>query len=1092
MTRKAVLTTVLAVLLVFAPLTGVVGAAPASGGTDGTTDQSTGIEWGQPGPVDPALQDADGTVEVVFRLESIDRASLQGVTGQAATRKMKQHAWASQQDLLRFAAQTDGIKVINRLWIANAVLAKVDTDEVSIQRVTQIKGVDRAHANFQLTIPDFQQEAASGDGVQSNEVDTTYGLEQINATKVWDEYNTQGEGVGVAVLDTGVDPDHPDIDIQDENFVKATSDGEIENVDPYDSDNHGTHVSGTVVGGNASGEYIGVAPEATLYHGLVIPGGGGSFAQVAAGMQWAANQSGVDVVSMSLGAPGYGTQLIEPVQNIEAAGKILVASISNSGEGSSGNPGNIYETIAAGASNEAGEIAGFSSGELIDTSADWGSAAPSDWPEEYYVPDYAAPGVAVKSSVPGGEYAEFSGTSMAAPHISGAIALMLSVSGDLDAQTVQDALTETAWAPVEDPPQDRYGDGIIDIYNATQMVALEQEITGTVTDADGNPIEGASVTTDQGFEATTNAEGEYTVLAETGNVSVTASAFGAESSTQTVEVGDNETVTLNFSLSPALDVALESGQPSAIEGGQNASATATAANLESYTAELADGFSEANATLYVNGQEAEFGTPITFDEPTDVTATVTVETANGSSGSLSVVHTFEGLGDSVEVTTGPTEVFAEFLQVGVVSDSGDYAGQIVETLNEQLPANYAVDVLSADEAIESTDEYDSYVVNNIDEANADAFVEATAGYSVGVVYLDQWGSDSNAIEARSAALGDPGSTDDGFSGENPTLVNVDSDHPIFEGVGEEPILLHTASFPDKMWFSDTDAQVLADVSNGEVQGAAVAIDSERWDILAGSFGYELFVQQEDYTEEADIILGNMVEIASNPPEPAGTVKVTETTVTPGSSAEVHLQTDVSNVTGYEATITFDPDKLQVASVSGEDLADPVVTIDNEEGEIVLTQAQATGVDAPKLAEITFDVVGLEAGEETELNLLSSETEVFDPNGDAYITNYDDGSVSVLEGQLGDVDADGEITAGDAVVLQRYIAGLPTEVPNEQIEALGDVNQDGEITAADVTYILQIVAGIEEPPEMNSGSESKSSVAPPTLERTEVPSAAIAR
>ena len=1094
MTRNVIFAAVFTVVLLLAPVGGAVGVAPASGGTDAATDtasfgdgvQNLGapVEFGTQGDVDPALQEADGTVEVVFRFDEIDRASLQGVTGQAAIESMKQHSAASQENFLRYAGSTEGIEVREQFWIANAVLAEVDTDQVDLEEATRVEGVDRAHANFQLTLPEpVQQSAADGDGVESNDYTTTYGLDQINATEVWDEYDTMGDGVGVAVLDTGVDPDHADIDIDPDNFVEATDDG-VENVDPYDSSDHGTHVSGTVVGGNASDEYIGVAPEAELYHGLVIPGGGGSFTQVANGMEWAANESGVDVVSMSLGATGYGSELIEPAENIEAAGKILVSSAGNSGAGSSGNPGNYHSALSAGASNEDAGIASFSSGEEIDTSSAYPDA-PADWPDTYIVPDYAAPGVAVKSAQPGGGYQELSGTSMAAPHMSGAIALMLSAAGDIDKSTATEALTETAWAPTEDPDPIRYGDGIIDVKDATDMVALEQEVTGTVTDADGNAIEGATVFSDQGFDATTNADGEYTLLAETGNVTVTADAFGAESSSQTVEVGDNETVTADFSLDPALDVALESGQPSAVEGGDNVTAVATAANLESYTAELADGYSEENATLYVNGQEAEFGTPITFDEPTDVTATVTVETAEGTSGDLSVVHTFEGLGDSVEVTTGPTEVFEEFTQVGVVDDNSEWGSDVAAIVDEETPDSYAVDVIDSDTAIESTDTYDAYVVQYLDEDNAEAFADATATYDVGTVYLDQWGSDSNGIEARSDAIGDPAETDDGFSGENPTFVNV-ADHPIFEGVGDGPISLHEATFADKSWFSDTDAQVLADVSNGEVQGSGVAVSEARWDILAASMGYSTFTEGE-YTEDAHTILGNMVGIAASPPEPAGTVEVTETTVTPGSNAEVTLQTDVSNVSGYEATIEFDPEKLQVEDVSGEDMADPVMEVDNENGELFLTQAQAEGADAPEMATIEFEVVGMENGEEADVSLMGEESAVFDPTGDDYLTNWEDGHVTVLDGQLGDVNADGEITAGDAVIVQRYIAGLPTEVPDDQIEMLGDVNQDGAITSADVTYILQIVAGIEEPPEM-SASDVRSSVSASGIESATASSA----
>ena len=1094
MTRNVIFAAVFTVVLLLAPVGGAVGVAPASGGTDAATDaasfgdgvQNPGapVEFGTQSDVDPALQEADGTVEVIFRFDAIDRASLQGVTGQAAVQTLKRHSAATQQNFLRYAGSTEGIEVRERFWIANAVLAEVDTDEVSIERVTEIKGVDRAHANFELTVPETQQESASADNVRSADYNTTYGLDQINATEVWDEYNTMGEGVGVAVLDTGVDPDHPDIDIDPDNFVEATEDG-VENVDPYDSSDHGTHVSGTVVGGNASGEYIGVAPGAELYHGLVIPGGGGSFAQVANGMEWAANESGVDIVSMSLGAEGYFPEMIEPTQNIEAAGKVLVASAGNSYEGSSGSPGNVYETIAAGASNEDGGIASFSSGEEVDTDADWGSDAPSDWPDTYVVPDYAAPGVAVKSAQPGGGYQELSGTSMAAPHISGAYALMLSAAGDIDKSTATGALTETAFAPVEDPDPTRYGDGIIDIKDATDMVALEQEITGTVTDDNGSAIGGASVSTDQGFEATTNGDGEYTVLAETGNVTVTADAFGAESASQTVEVGDNETVTANFSLGPALGVSLESGQASAVEGGQNVSATVQVANLETYTAELGDGFSAENATVYLNGNEIAFGEPVELGGISG-TATVTVETADGSSGDLSVVHTFEGAGDSLEVTTGPTEVFAEFTQVGVVDDDGEYGSDVASRAASQLPASYELTVIDADTAIDSTDEYDAFVVQQIDEENAEAFADATASVGVGTVYLDQWGSDSNGIEARSNAIGAPAEVDDDL-GDESSYTNIATDHPVFDGIDSDTVQLHTGI--DVSYFNGAEGTVLADAQfDGDtVPGSGVAVSEDRWDVLGAGLGSTLFVSGDEFTEEANTVLANMVEVAANPPEPAGTVEVTETTVSPGSSAEVTLQTDVSNVSGYEATIEFDPEKLQVEDVSGEDMADPVVEIDNENGEVFLTQAQAEGADSPQMASIEFEVVGMENGEEADVGLVGSESGVFDTTGDAYLTNWEDGQVTVLDGQLGDVNADGEITAGDAVIVQRYIAGLPTEVPDDQIEMLGDVNQDGQITSADVTYILQIVAGIEEPPEMG-GSDVQSSVVAPSVESTAAPSA----
>ena len=1092
--RDKLLALLFTVSLVLAPATGSVAAAPGGLGTDvvesddetvafseGVVDPTAEVQFDEDGgAVDPALADAEGTTTAVVRLDGADQSQIASLDEEAAVDSLKSHAAASQQDVLRFAAQRDGIEVQERFWILNGVLVEIDTSEVDVRTLSRIQGVERVHANFDVSLP--EPERTAGTSVETtdggDDYATTYGLDQIDAPEVWSNFGTQGEGVGVAVLDTGVDPDHPDIQIEDDNFVAVDSEGNVDNVAPFDDEGHGTHVSGTVAGGNASGEHIGVAPGATLYHAKVLgSGGGGSFAQIAGGMEWAANESGVDVVSMSLGATGFFPELIEPVQNLEAAGKLVVSSSGNSGVGSSGTPGNIYEVMAIGASNADGDIASFSSGEKVDTSADWGADAPADWPDEYYVPDYAAPGAAVKSAQNGGGYTEKSGTSMAAPHFAGAVALMLSAGGDsLQKSTIQEALTETADKP-PNAAQDRYGDGIIDVYAATQQVTLNQSITGVVTDESGDPVTGATVTTDQGFETVTDKFGEYTLLAEAGTVEVNVTGFGVENATETVEVADGETAVQNFTVTPALGVDPVTGQTDAVEGGEAVGVTVDVANLESYTAELADGYDEANATLFVDGSQVPFGTTIEFDEPLDGPVTVTVETAGGTTGDLSIVHTFGGLGDTTTVTTGPTEVFADVKRVGVVDDSGEYGKDVAETLRGQLPSNYQVDVVGSPTATDSVGTYDAFVVQKLEETNAAAFTNATSGYEAGVVYLDQYGVGSNGIEARSAAIGDPTEVTEGFDGGYPNLVNYPTDHPIFENVGAGgPIQLHEASFSDRVQFTGTEANVLADVSagsNGDVRGAAVAVDEERWDVLAASLGYTSFVGAGDYLPEADLILGNAVEVAANPPGPAGNISVTNATVTPTQNSTVTVETSVENVSGYEVTLEFDPQKLQVDEVTGIDMADPVVDVDNQAGEVVLTQAQATPVDGAQFAQVDFETVGLESGESATIEVDEATSRVYDTNGSAYITDVDDGAVDVLEAELGDVNADGAVTAGDAVIVQRYIAGLPTETDDSQIAALADVNQDGAVTSADVTAILQMVAGGDDASDADEESSDRS-------------------
>jgi subtilisin family serine protease len=239
----------------------------------------------------------------------------------------------------------------------------------------------------------------------------------------------------VAVLDTGVDADHPDLKGKVANWAEFGPDGKrVTGSVPHDSDRHGTHVCGTIAGGDASGSWIGVAPDARLAVGLVLDGEkGGTDAQVLAGIDWALDH-GVHVISMSLGGivispetPGTYTRA---VVECLLRGVPVVTAIGNEGDGTGGSPGNDLFTMAVGATDVDDKVAGFSSGRTqFVTQSD--VIRPELLPLPYPKPDVAAPGVAVLSSVPGAQWAAFSGTSMATPHASGAVALLLAATGHL-------------------------------------------------------------------------------------------------------------------------------------------------------------------------------------------------------------------------------------------------------------------------------------------------------------------------------------------------------------------------------------------------------------------------------------------------------------------------------------------------------------------------------------------------------------------------------------------------------------------------------------------------------------------------------------
>jgi len=252
--------------------------------------------------------------------------------------------------------------------------------------IAGVRGVERLHANFELRVhADGDGDGTPVDGDDVEAANVTYGLDLIDLPETWSTHGTQGGGVDVAVLDTGVDDSHPGLPtLSDEQWQEFDDKGNPIDSDPYDSGEHGTHVSGTVVGsdepdGDVPG--LGVPPGTTLYHGLVIPPGGGSFTQVVAGMQWAVDQE-VDVINMSLGAGGYNADAVEPSENARNVGVVLVASAGNSGDGSTGSHGNVYPNFASGAVDADENVADFSSGETVDTQSAWGDNASGYWPAE--------------------------------------------------------------------------------------------------------------------------------------------------------------------------------------------------------------------------------------------------------------------------------------------------------------------------------------------------------------------------------------------------------------------------------------------------------------------------------------------------------------------------------------------------------------------------------------------------------------------------------------------------------------------------------------------------------------------------------------
>ncbi|WP_327418615.1 S8 family peptidase [Streptomyces sp. NBC_01233] len=261
----------------------------------------------------------------------------------------------------------------------------------------------------------------------------------IGAPTAWAAGYT-GKGVKVAVLDTGIDVNHPDF----AGLIDGTA-SFVPGEAVTDVNGHGTHVAGTIVGSGAAsgGDNKGVAPGADLYVGKVLGGaeGYGQDSWIMAGMQWAA-ESGADVVNMSLG-DSYPTDGSDPMsQTVDALsaqyGTLFVIAAGNSGPESISAPGAAASALTVAATDKQDRLASFSStGPLTRSGA--------------MKPDIAAPGVditAARSSqmTDGGEgsYRTISGTSMATPHVVGAAAILAQQNPDWTGAQLKEHLMSTA------------------------------------------------------------------------------------------------------------------------------------------------------------------------------------------------------------------------------------------------------------------------------------------------------------------------------------------------------------------------------------------------------------------------------------------------------------------------------------------------------------------------------------------------------------------------------------------------------------------------------------------------------------------------
>jgi subtilisin family serine protease len=364
--------------------------------------------------------------------------------------------------LARERAQGNVQRVVP-FWVFNG-LAVTATEPV-IRRLAARADVFEIRPDAVIPAPPVVQPTATpGPGASGS----VWNLDKIRAPEVWAlDIAYTGAGQVVGSFDTGVDLSHPDLrERYRGNHAISWFDPYFQHASPFDFNGHGTHTTGTAVGGDASGMNIGVAPGARwiaakawddsgiglasafheIFEWFLAPGGDPANAPDVVNSSWA----------FAIG--GCNGEFTADILAFRAAGIFPSFAAGNNGpaNGSVRSPGAWPDAFAAGATDIDDEVAPFSAR----------GPSPCGGPVK---PDVSAPGVAVVSAYPGG-YLSANGTSMAAPHVSGAVAVLRSINPALTVDELETLLVLGAVDLGDAGPDDSFGNGRLDLFTSAQIL----------------------------------------------------------------------------------------------------------------------------------------------------------------------------------------------------------------------------------------------------------------------------------------------------------------------------------------------------------------------------------------------------------------------------------------------------------------------------------------------------------------------------------------------------------------------------------------------------------------------------------------------
>lgn len=436
--------------------------------------------------------------------KSLSAVKQKHMVQQAVVTQLQTKANKTQKSIISYLKQdSKNVKEFHSFFIVNSIaITGTEKSAKEIAEMPSVKSVILDNKQHLIPFEKNKRKSTVDDDIEWN-------IHRIGVPDLWDNGIT-GKNTVVANIDSGVEGNHPALKKQYRGFDKDRPenpshefnwhDAVFDRIGPSDSDGHGTHTMGTMVGQESDGKNkIGVAPGAKWIAARAFFNDEGYDSYILEAAQWVlapTDDEGVphpekapDVVNNSWGGSPINNDWFLPmVKAWRNAGIVPVFSVGNAGlfedaePGSASAPGNYKEVIAAGATDENDQLAEFS------------LRGPTE--EGVTKPDIVAPGVDIRSSWPGATFDQFtyhqsSGTSMAAPHVTAAVSLMKQVDNTLTVEQIENILKLTAGKKTDstypDTPNNGYGYGLLDVKAAVGAVkqgigSIHGQVTATGDD----------------------------------------------------------------------------------------------------------------------------------------------------------------------------------------------------------------------------------------------------------------------------------------------------------------------------------------------------------------------------------------------------------------------------------------------------------------------------------------------------------------------------------------------------------------------------------------------------------------------------------